>query len=203
MPRGTNITPEERQAIVDLYKQGINMAQIAERTGRSWSTVVRILDKEGIRGLNAPTVGDDEIKLMLSLAKEHLPLTEIAKKTGRCRETIARVLLKQGVDPYWQYGREKPVKVKKKAPVKQPETTLFSPYGGFTSCRTGAHYFIRRGYMGRYYVVYEGAAFHGILSDHGYGTPDKAREVLEYLKNLFEAEGVACIYDVQERQPHR
>lgn len=197
MPKGTSITPQERQAIVDLYKQGTNMVQIANRTGRSWSTVVRILDKEGLRGLNTPMVGDDEIKLILSLAEEHLPLTEIAKKTGRCRETIARVLLKQGVEPYWQYGREKPAAPKKKAPAKQPKTVLCSTYGGFTSCRTDSHYYITASSPKRFYVTCDGSLFHGNFTSQAYNTIEEARECLLYMKKLFEREGVKCIDDVQ------
>lgn len=71
MGRGSNISAEERKAVIDLYKQGKTIDYIVLKSGRSDATVYRILNSAGVR---QPKKANRVYK------KKHKPTPEKSKK---------------------------------------------------------------------------------------------------------------------------
>lgn len=195
------ITEEERQRIIEMYNSGIAPKEIARQVGRSHQGIYKLLNKAGIRKpLERNSVlTEDERKAIYRLATEKKTIVDIAKATGRDRATIKKALLKAGFAPYWldNPGRPKQPKKQEHVFVKRKKERATSEYGGFTSTRTNAHYYIVKGYQGRFYITCHGTSYSGNVSDHGYDSEADARATLKYMKNLFKREGVKCIDDVQ------
>lgn len=199
-------TAEERQQMIDLFKAGEMPVKIAEKLGRSRHLVYKVLVEAGLHEKKKRTpMTDDERKQAIEMAQQKTSINAISKAIKRDRATVQLALTKAGIEPYWKTGRpkgaegkgEKKRDVKQKHPFKPETTRTVSMYDGFISVGTGTHYYITKGYQGRYFLANDNTANHGIMSAGGYNSVKKARAALEYLKNLIEREGGACIDDVQ------
>ena len=88
------ITPEEEGHIREYHAQGLVYRQIAERMGRSVSTVYRTIHRGGPPQRRAIT--PQRIQESMGLRRMGLTLEEIGRKLGLSKTTIAYVLRRAG-----------------------------------------------------------------------------------------------------------
>jgi Mn-dependent DtxR family transcriptional regulator len=90
-PKGVNLKPEEREQIIELYKQGYKTSEIAKMLGVHKSTVSRTTARAGLRE-KLPTpkrLSQDEIEEIKSLWQTTLlPKEEICRRLGVSLDSV-------------------------------------------------------------------------------------------------------------------
>ena len=93
---------ERHKLIVDLYKQGLPVRIIAEKTGASYSTIYQALRRCGEEPSRRPVryrgrLSDEEIEEIKRLWREGYSVYKIARRLGRPPSTIYYALKRMGL----------------------------------------------------------------------------------------------------------
>jgi hypothetical protein len=117
MDTKARLTEEEKEKIIEKYNAGITEKTIAEETGRSISSVIRVINRSPqISKAGAPRTAltKDEIENIVQLYNDGVSVTNIVNDTKRSRGAILKVLKVAGC--YDKPGENKP-KEETPAPV--------------------------------------------------------------------------------------
>ena len=95
--------PEEDQAVIDWYREGLTQQQVGLKAGMSASKVKRVLRRHGVparrRGNRswADVNGPQAEQQVITAYREGMPLRDIEATFGPGRNAIARLLKRHGV----------------------------------------------------------------------------------------------------------
>lgn len=95
------LTEEEKKAIIELNKIGLNNIEIAKRINRNDTTIGRFLKKNGLHTSYNRLFTNNEIKQILELYKNGATGKEIMDQFDKvkCPETILRIVKQHGGKP--------------------------------------------------------------------------------------------------------
>ena len=91
--------PEDRQRIIDLYKDGMTRPAIARETGWSEGTVHNIIKASGVVGAGRVTGirTDPETEAqVMALYEQGVTWVEIVRQTGRTEHTVSAIIKRNG-----------------------------------------------------------------------------------------------------------
>ena len=93
---GTRLTKEQKEQIVELYKQGVKIEDIMEQVGCSRPTAYTWINKAGLNR----EIAEDKVQTAIDLYTNNpeMKIAEIVEKTGISKATIYRKLKKHMQD---------------------------------------------------------------------------------------------------------
>lgn len=120
-----HLTPKEKAAAADLYRQGWSLVRIGEKYGYTPKAVRRWLDLAGVskriplptrqkyaRGHSTSKLTEKEIETAVRLYLEGQSFNSLGKLFGVDRETVERVVVRRGIllrpPPNWDGRRPLP-----------------------------------------------------------------------------------------------
>lgn len=103
MARGKFLTDDEKSKIIELYKQGLPIKDIAEKVGRAESAVYRTTMAAGLsrKGKNTPrrnSLTPQQNDTAIKKFKEGLSVGAIARLIGRNKSVVYQALRKTGAE---------------------------------------------------------------------------------------------------------
>jgi transposase len=89
------MTEDEKQAIIELRKQGLSSREIAKRVGRGKTTVTNFLTQQGL--ITSDKLTEEQKQKILELKAQGLNGVEIGKQIGRDFRTVSAFLTRNGI----------------------------------------------------------------------------------------------------------
>ena len=101
------LVPGEIVAMVEAYRSGARVGELAARFGVHPATVSRALEREGVRE-RTRSLSDAAIRQAIDLYRRGEPLAAVGRQLGASDTTIWNVLRLAGVQLRDRHGRERP-----------------------------------------------------------------------------------------------
>ena len=112
-----HVYTEERERIVELYKGGKGLTEIANITGRSANTVARIAGHKRNRHTRSSFSDEDKVRLM-QMRRDGASFSDIAAATGRAQSSVHSFIKAEG-DPFPTLHRRPPLTAEQRDEVAE------------------------------------------------------------------------------------